>query len=355
MWPAIKRDERSVYGCTSHYDCKDGFFCSNYALNSWDTPQGPNRFVGAWAGCDSCETCLDPEMHPVDGSCPLDKCGPRAGTYPKCWDQQKLFSEFSCSDKHPLNLSRVESNDIVEVQSEPTEKPIRARFLTPFNRIVGALIVKQKRMRTLNYVDKNNSMQVCSFQNDSFSKYSSKADPSLAVICLDDIRADAEFYGIDPVFASVSSLYDGKLNPFDFYNESELVSSGSARPYGFFPHSYDGQQRSRKHPDDVFDNMADDFLLYFDERITRFRANRMIEYLKDGGFIDRQTSEVSVEMITINARTNILCKIIFTFTWQVIPFSKSLSTSCFELLYRIAGRWEDLVGLHDLVCADIPV
>jgi hypothetical protein len=43
----------------------------------------------------------------------------------------------------------------------------------------------------------------------------------------------------------------------------------------------------------------------------------MITYLKDGNFIDEQTSEIQVEMSTINARSNILCRIVFTFTWQV--------------------------------------
>jgi hypothetical protein len=309
-WPAMKRDERSIYGCATHYECADGLFCSLYAINTWDKTN-----VGYGYGCDSCKTCLDSEMYAIDGSCPQDKCGPRAGTYPKCWDAKKIFSTYACSDKYALNLSSVQSNSDIKTQTEPTEKTLRARFLTPFNRLVGALVVKQKRLKVLDYINPNSSSKVCNFKNDSFSRYSRTADPSRGLICLDRVGQDSGFFGIDPVFAAVSTLYDGKLNPLDFYNKTEFATSAS--PYGFFPHSYDGQKGRVKPLEEVFPEIADYFLLFFDEHITNVRASKMITYLKDGNFIDEQTSEIKVEMSTINARSNILCRIVFTFKWQV--------------------------------------
>jgi hypothetical protein len=333
-WPIQKRDQRSVYGCTSHYDCAEGLFCSFFALKTWDqgNRQIQDQFLGMSYGCDTCNTCFDSEAYAIDGSCPQDKCGPRSGTLPKCWDAQKLLVNLSCSDKYALNLSGVESNNRLKSPTEQPANTLRARFLTPFNRLVGALVVKQKRMKMLDYRSTNESSQegVCNFRNDSFSTYSRTADPSRGLICLDNEGRDAEFFGIDPVFAAFSSLYDGKLNPFDFYKKNEFTSS--VNPYGFFPHTYDGQKGANKPLKEVVPEISDDFLLFFDEHVTSVRASKMIAYIRDGNFIDEQTSEITIEMNTINARNNLLCKTVFTFTWQVLEIEICRKNSEFQLL-----------------------
>ena len=178
----------------THFECAKSLFCSYLALKTFDFAQTQDQYVGYGYGCDSCKTCFDSEVYAIDGSCPQDKCGPRVGALPKCWDAQKLLANFSCSDKYALNMSSVQSNNSLSVTTEATEKTLRARFLTPFNRLVGALMIKQKRLKVLDYRSSNGSSEVCSFRNDSFSKYSRTADPSRGLICLDKEGQDDGFF-----------------------------------------------------------------------------------------------------------------------------------------------------------------
>jgi hypothetical protein len=62
---------------------------------------------------------------------------------------------------------------------------------------------------------------------------------------------------------------------------------------------------------------ADNFLLFFDERVSNRQAMKMLQYIQDGNFIDLQTKELSVEIITLNAMMQIFCKCVVTFSWRV--------------------------------------
>ena len=308
--PAAKRDQDSSLGCASHYECKDGLFCSTYAMQSWK--------MKTWAACAPCETCFS-ELYTVEKSCPADRCGPRAGTYPKCWDAQKLLASYDCQSSHKLNLSLVPGLDTAPDPSatlgavQPTTR--RARYLTPFNRVVGALIIRQKRLQNQPERAKG-SYAVCSIRNDSLGQYCSTADPSRGLLCRGQLP-DSTVYGTDPVFTTASSLYDGIQNPLDYYNRSEISTQN---PYGFFPHKYNHKTGGTKTTTLVAAE-ADNFLVYLDERISSIHAQNIITYLNDGGFIDQQTSEVSVEINTLNADSGLFCKTIITFTWQVFkPF-----------------------------------
>ena len=309
--PVQTRKSDSQYGCMTHYECDVGLFCSWFALKTWNDA---NVYVGMGAGCDDCRTCFDSNMYPWDRACPEDKCGPRAGTFPKCWDAGKLLSNVSCRDRYPLNLSvvpgaRDDSSNALLTFTKPTT--VRARFLTPFNRLIGAVIIRQKRTQGPD----SNSSVVCSLHNDSMSKYSSMADPSRGLICLGS-RRDSTPFGTDPMFASFSSLYDGRVDPFEYYNSSEFASLTSQNPFGFFPHRYDFKTGTDK-VHTLYQNEADNFLVYLDERISSSQAQKIITYLTDGNFIDQQTSEITVEMNTLNAANKLFCKFRFTFTWQV--------------------------------------
>ena len=73
--PAAKRGAGSPLGCSSHYECMAGYFCSNYAMQQ--------ILINSQAACDLCETCFYSDQYPIDGACPQDRCGPRAGTFPR--------------------------------------------------------------------------------------------------------------------------------------------------------------------------------------------------------------------------------------------------------------------------------
>uniref|UniRef100_A0A7S0MD93 C2 domain-containing protein n=1 Tax=Cryptomonas curvata TaxID=233186 RepID=A0A7S0MD93_9CRYP len=58
------------------------------------------------------------------------------------------------------------------------------------------------------------------------------------------------------------------------------------------------------------------FKLYISEEVDSVEANRLMTFMKDGGFLDFQTDEVMVEIITLNSNLNIFAIFVFTFKWQ---------------------------------------
>jgi hypothetical protein len=127
---------------------------------------------------------------------------------------------------------------------------------------------------------------------------------------------DSAFFGTDPVFAPFSSLYQGKVDPFGFYNVSEFANIQSQNPFGFFPHKYDPLSGGYK-TNLLVSSEAEHFLVFLDERISGVHAQNLITYLRDGGFIDDQTQEVSVELNTLNSGSKVFCKLLFTFDFKV--------------------------------------
>ena len=85
----------------------------------------------------------------------------------------------------------------------------------------------------------------------------------------DSPGAPAEAYGRDPAFLPMSSIYDGNLDPSDYYTDSErnLDQTGRlGKPPGFFPYGYNA---SIAVADAIHKARLDiaTWRLYFDERI----------------------------------------------------------------------------------------
>ena len=310
--PYPKLNRSSIFGCVTHYDCEEGLFCSSRALSTFSKEfrgaggPGPYGF-----GCDLCKYCLNDFHDPVDVQCPRDKCGLGVGLYPNCVDSRKLLGpSFACQDKYVLNMSRIPpvertSPPINAVSAFNPNSTIRkARFLTPYNQLFGAITVTQTRLGGS-----------CPIRNDSIGKYSATKDPDLGPICRGSAR-DSSPFGRDPAFASTSKLYRGDISEMQYYSRSEVDASG--QPYGFFPHSYDGVNHTSKSTAYVMPDEETSFKLYFSEQITYVEANRLMLYMMDGGFLDFQTESVSVELITLNSNLNMFAIFTFTFTWQVI-------------------------------------
>jgi hypothetical protein len=331
--PRVKRNSAELkYGCSTHYECKNRFFCSRSALQTF-----AESFSG-WAdyggGCLPCFQCFDP----IDGVCPEDKCGPLVGAFPKCWDAQRLGTHKTCRDRYRLNLSAVADiaftkdadggqnitdagNATNSTSNVPAEEALvrgtqRARLITPFNRMIGAVIIRQKRLKVPSPENGTNSSDACGLQNIAISQYSSTADPKRGLPCLKG-ELDSAFFGTDPVFTPFSSLYQGKVDPSEFYNDSEFANIESQNPFGFFPHKYDPLSGGLK-TNALVSSEAEHFLVFLDERISSVHAQNLITYLVDGGFIDEQTQEVSVELNTLNSGSKVMCKLLFTFDFKVI-------------------------------------
>ena len=180
----------------------------------------------------------------------------------------------------------------------------KARFLTPFNQVVGALVITQRRLEgTCPVID-----------NYFISRYSATKEPKLGLVCRGSEISSSPF-GVDPSFSGASSLYRGDIAPNQFYSPWEIDDSGE--PFGFFPHSYDGINRTNKSSDLVWSPDANSFKLLFSDRLSGAEANRLITYMQDGGFIDQLTDEVKVEIITLNSNLKMFSIFEFTFNWKV--------------------------------------
>jgi hypothetical protein len=301
--PKLKLTQSADYGCITHEDCADGLFCSANKLM-------PRGFRG-YFGCDPCPYCMRDEDS-VDGACPKDRCSLTVGTYPSCVDVRVLLGDLQCPSTFKLNMSRIRISSS-ELDSSGTRRrsllaaghvsgggksgagggavsgsqgsassssgggssnqgnlntsQSAARFLTRFNRLVGALMITQRRVVTAECRLSNQYIQ-------NYVNFGGGQD------CLGE-RLDPTPFGRDPVFTTTSSLYSGDLAVGSYYEDSELapdLEGELSSPYGFFPHFYDstnydkissiaGKNFSVKDKSFIVSDNADEFKLYFDERL----------------------------------------------------------------------------------------
>jgi hypothetical protein len=190
----------------------------------------------------------------------------------------------------------------------------KARFLTQFNQVVGALVITQRRLKgTCPVID-----------NTFITRYTATKEPKLGPVCRGSEVSSAPF-GVDPSFSGASSLFRGDASSSQFYAPWEIGDTGE--PFGFFPHSYDGMNRTNKSSNLIWSTEASNFKLLFSDRLSGAEANRLITYMIDGGFIDRLTDEVKVEIITLNVNLKMFSIFEFTFNWKVCLSLASKSTN----------------------------
>jgi len=154
-----------------------------------------------------------------------------------------------------------EEYDGASPRERPQDGELR-RFIGNNNRIIGGLVISQVRRQLVE----------CS---------------TLGTSCRGP--EDTSSYGRDPVFVSTSSLYDRDVEDFKdlFYNTS---SSAEVSALGF-PYAF--------HTTPGYDN---GFLVYIDIALTKSRALKLIQYLREANFFDAATDTVRVQVITYNGR-----------------------------------------------------
>jgi hypothetical protein len=246
--------------CGNHSDCAGAF-------------QAPLCATGGL--CVPCGFCQVDEDDAVDGRCPQDAC-PGSGGWPRCVNGAALVAPLAPADGAGADASAGaggaagggcaaqvgfavwayhEPGDAVEVQPAPAE---RARTLTPSNLLLGPVAVAQRRRRAAACLPRGGGLAGSSYFGD--------------LACRGG-EADGAAYGRDPVFLPSSSIYNGKLDPTDFYAPAEVLPpppaaaagvnvTGRAAPAGFFAHRY-GRNGSR-----VREGEGDLFRLYFDGRMS---------------------------------------------------------------------------------------
>ena len=324
--PSILSGREGV--CISHYNCSDGLFCSRWyhKTGAGQTHSRPGGWAGLGAGvCQPCSLCRvdgeDAWSEGVGGSCPQDKC-PGSGGLPACLSSQKLLSALTCTDKYDFEVwNHHEKGAPVVVRPSSTEQQ-EARFIVPHNRLVGAVVLTQERHRESGCVPTHSSdpqgiSSSIGWQrfNPSLANYTKAAADS--VKCHRSSALNGAPMGVDPVFMPSSALFDGHLQPTDFYNPDELSEASNALPMLFYPHSYDQTARAPKPENMVMPSQQDKFKVYFDERLTQAQARQLLTALKDGKFYqDGLTKKMSVELVTYNANAKMFVKFLLWFEWE---------------------------------------
>ncbi|EKX32346.1 hypothetical protein GUITHDRAFT_121487 [Guillardia theta CCMP2712] len=356
--------------CSSHADCAASSFCAAWTVVA-SSSSSSSTFV-----CKPCALCTVDTRDSYDGVCPQDKC-PGSGGFPPCVNASALLASFSSSCENHNHF------DIWSYGSSSSGPPVvippftpKVLEVTPFNRMVGALVVSQKRMQSL-------PTCVDHIQDPGLHNYTLLAQSSIN--CPSTSAQESTPFGFDPTFMPSSSLYNGELRADRFYGDSERHSfvddSGQeviSYPYGFFPHRYDSNHLDlnmdgeltpdelardvngsdfSKSPAVVVSLEADNFKVYFDERLSRKQALDMLTSLQDGKFIDFQTKQVSVELMTYNAVRNILSYCQVTFTWDVggkIPWEYKITTVGVDKI-KHPSTWQLLLMLAILLALVINV
>jgi hypothetical protein len=218
-----------------------------------------------------------------------------------------------CKSTYDFEVWRyTESGPKEKPSIQPVTKP-RPKYITPYNRLVGALTVTQMRRKQIN----------CSVDNTMVQTY---LDASGAT-CQSTDEIDANPYSLDPTFQRFSEVYNGKLDVSSTYFDNERADDKDKSPYAFFPHEHDAlksvprttqikrsvlgprkltiEKQSVDHAKDAkytHQPSKNLFKVYFDELPTGKQADRMLSFLKDGKFIDSKTDGITVEMVVYNAQ-----------------------------------------------------
>ncbi len=197
----------------------------------------------------------------------------------------------------------------------------KVRFITPFNRLIGPVMITQKRRTTGN----------CSKVVNTYLKNWAETGLDAGDGCLQGPNDfDSEFYGLDPAFVPSTAVYDGMLVAEDYYERHErlnkTVQEFNSRdkpvdvtypsvPVGFYPYKYDLFNHTFKAENTYNQEHGDYFRLYFDTQLSQTQAMSMLDFMKDGGFLDDATSSIDVQTITFNAELNRFTLARFDFVW----------------------------------------
>lgn len=206
--------------------------------------------------------------------------------------------------------------DVVDVeQSGKVQNPmtyIRKRFVgdAEANRIIGGVLLQavQRKRR-------------CSATEDT----PRGSDVQELGQCYSRTEMDSAPFGSNPIFRVGSSMFDPKIvgsgsgpsfgdGVSKYYNTTKSGTTAevgpSGFPYAFFAHDTSGKQLFPSRINSGFDPS---YPIYVDGALTGKSASRIFEYVREGHFVARGTDRVHVSMLVHNVRSNVFCRVRYTF------------------------------------------
>jgi len=324
--------------CAEHKDCKQGYqpqldipAGGLSATKKWGG--GPGMFCSKDKDCNTCGWCMD-DSSAVDGRCPQDLC-PGSGGLPECISAEKLLKDFNCPDKYKFEVRKF-FKDTPAVVWPAKVKP---RYLTPFNRLVGSVMISLNRKNQTSCVA-GKGEAIPGVRKRSVIDYINATGTES--ICLSG-EADTGPYGVDSVLIPTSSIYDGKAMFGQAYKQEfgeRADLNGVDAGWGFFNHSYDQLLHKIKEKNEINEAYKDSFNVYLDSRSTREQATNYVTYLREGGFFDEYTESVKVAFVTFNIDSNVFCHLEFAFAWEqggAITWESTMRTVSGPPVYRWGG------------------
>ena len=305
------------YGtCAMHGDCDQTL------VDSITQVQG--QFCHKLWGCDTCSFCQTDGEDAVNGLCPKAFC-PDSGELPGCISALRMMQEdnaWECESTQEFEIWNYHTKgEGPQPVVAPPGQP-KVRFVNPYNRLVGPIMITQRRRL------QGNCTQVV---NEGIKLWA-EGGLSDGEGCRQGAgEYTDDFYGLDPAFVPGTDLYDGNLVPEEYYQRSErlnktvqessskgiVVVTSASVPMGFFPYKYDSSNQTFKAPGTYRESEGSAFRIYFDTQISQSQAHNMLSFMKDGGFIDSLTSEIEVQLIAFNAELNRFTFLRFSFDWTI--------------------------------------
>jgi hypothetical protein len=190
-----------------------------------------------------------------------------------------------------VNGAYLDINPFVD-KTEP-----RHRLLGLKNTIVGGVLIQLKRVKT----------NACPRDND-FS--------DLQPFCSSNTEQD-EPYGADGAFMEASQLYNplllARLGDYYLndatraYNAQEMINRVTTMPYGF---------QYQAAPENSGGKGSSGFHVFLDVNFNEEKIRRVLQYMKDGFYIDQASSELKVSCLCYNGEAQVFMVAIFTFEFS---------------------------------------
>eukprot|EP00892_Ulva_mutabilis_P002646 jgi/Ulvmu1/12382/UM009_0028.1 len=205
---------------------------------------------------------------------------------------RKLFirddSETGGSTSQRRSLAEAATADSSEILQEilmsaAVNRSVPNRHVTPENQLVSGFLIHQTRKP---------SYSLCNRFFASKLAHACLLQQLAGPLSAGSFRRSAtDPFGTDPVFNSLSSMYDSQTsqNVWQYYNASasagEVAPTGT--PYGFFSRAISG--------------FPDGFPVVFPVYASAGAVQRVLQMLSEGAFIDVRTAGMSGLMVTYNA------------------------------------------------------
>ena len=146
--------------CISHHNCSAGLFCSRWHHKTGGLSTHVRRTGGNVGVCQPCNLCRVDSEDAWNASgvglgvCPQDRC-PGSGGLQECVSAKKLLSSLRCVSSYDFEVwTHHPKGSKLSVMPETIEqKP--ALFVTPNNRLVGAVVLTQERVSRSTCVPKD--------------------------------------------------------------------------------------------------------------------------------------------------------------------------------------------------------